>query len=168
METINIEEAGLKEIPTLQSIAEIAFRATYKEILTPGQMEYMMDWMYSEKSLLQQMTADNHTFQIGYDAEGKAVGYVSVQPEGESAYHLQKIYLLPEAQGKGYGRQLFDAAVNYIKSVHPAPCVMRLNVNRHNKALDFYRHMGMKQVDEGDFSIGHGYYMNDYIMALDI
>jgi ribosomal protein S18 acetylase RimI-like enzyme len=160
--------ATTEEIATIRSIADVAFRETYRKILSPEQMEYMMDWMYSEKSLLQQMTADNHTFQIGYDAEGKAVGYVSVQPEGESAYHLQKIYLLPEAQGKGYGRQLFDAAVNYIKSVHPAPCVMRLNVNRHNKALDFYRHMGMKQVDEGDFSIGHGYYMNDYIMALDI
>jgi ribosomal protein S18 acetylase RimI-like enzyme len=163
-----IKLATTDDIATIRSIADVAFRETYREILSPEQMEYMMDWMYSEESLRQQMTADNHTFQIGYDADDKAVGYVSVQPEGESTYHLQKIYLLPEAQGNGYGRQLFGAAVSYIKSIHPAPCTMRLNVNRQNKALDFYRHMGMRQVDEGDFSIGHGYYMNDYIMALDI
>lgn len=28
--------------------------------------------------------------------------------------------------------------------------------------------MGMKKVRQGDFPIGNGYYMNDYIMALRI
>ena len=45
---------------------------------------------------------------------------------------------------------------------------MRLNVNRQNKALTFYEKMGMTKVDEGDFPIGNGFYMNDYIMGLDI
>jgi hypothetical protein len=45
---------------------------------------------------------------------------------------------------------------------------MLLNVNRYNKALQFYLHMGMKRVSEGDFDIGHGYYMNDYIMGMEI
>ncbi len=45
---------------------------------------------------------------------------------------------------------------------------MELNVNRNNPALGFYEHMGMKKVREGDFPIGNGYYMNDYIMGLDI
>ena len=46
---------------------------------------------------------------------------------------------------------------------------MRLNVNRGNaKAIDFYLHMGMYKASEGDFDIGYGFQMNDYIMALDI
>jgi acetyltransferase, GNAT family len=28
--------------------------------------------------------------------------------------------------------------------------------------------MGMRKLREGDFPIGNGYYMNDYIMGLDI
>jgi hypothetical protein len=28
--------------------------------------------------------------------------------------------------------------------------------------------MGMYKISEGDFEIGNGYYMNDYIMALDV
>jgi hypothetical protein len=28
--------------------------------------------------------------------------------------------------------------------------------------------MGMTKVDEGDFPIGNGYYMNDYIMGMEI
>ena len=30
------------------------------------------------------------------------------------------------------------------------------------------RHMGMRKRREGDFPIGNGYYMNDYIMGLEI
>ena len=45
---------------------------------------------------------------------------------------------------------------------------MELNVNRNNKALQFYAHMGRRKLREGDFPIGNGYYMNDYIMGLEI
>ena len=59
-------------------------------------------------------------------------------------------------------------SIKAIKEIHPAPCKMHLNVNRNNKALRFYEYMGMEKVDEGDFAIGNGYYMNDYIMGLTI
>jgi GNAT superfamily N-acetyltransferase len=162
-----IRLATTEDIATIRAIAEVAFRDTYREILSPEQMDYMMEWMYSAESLRRQMEVEGHTFQLCL-TEGKPCGYVSVQPEGDDTFHLQKIYLLPEAQGKGLGRRLFSAAIDYIKSRHPAPCTMLLNVNRYNKALQFYLHMGMKRVSEGDFDIGHGYYMNDYIMGMEI
>ena len=87
---------------------------------------------------------------------------------GEALFHLQKIYVLPRSQGIGAGAFLFRHAVEYIRSVHPAPCLMELNVNRRNPALRFYERMGMRRLREGDFPIGDGYYMNDYIMGLEI
>ena len=45
---------------------------------------------------------------------------------------------------------------------------MDLNVNRNNKALHFYEHLGINKLREGDFHIGNGYYMNDYIMGLEL
>ena len=45
---------------------------------------------------------------------------------------------------------------------------MELNVNRHNSAVVFYEHLGMRRDRQGDFPIGHGYFMNDYIFAIDI
>ena len=83
-------------------------------------------------------------------------------------FHLEKIYVLPYFQKAHCGSFLFRQAIRYIKKAHPAPCRMELNVNRHNKALHFYEHMGMKKVREGDFPIGNGFYMNDYIMGMDI
>ena len=101
-------------------------------------------------------------------SDGEPCGYVSVERQGEDLFHLQKIYVLPRFQGLGAGEFLFRRAVEYIRSVHPGPCMMELNVNRRNRALHFYERMGMRRLREGDFPIGDGYYMNDYIMGLEI
>ena len=162
-----IRKATLDDISLINELAWIVFPHTYKELLTEGQIEYMMDWMYSETNLRKQMTEDGHIYFIAYKDEEPA-GYLSIQPEGEHTYHLQKIYVLPHFQGMKLGKLLFNHAIKAIKELHPEPCQMRLNVNRENKAVTFYQRMGMVKVDEGDFPIGNGYYMNDYIMGLDI
>lgn len=162
-----IRKATLEDIEMINRLAWIVFPHTYKEILSPEQMEYMMDWMYSPENLHKQMTEDGHIYFLAFEGNEPA-GYLSIQPEGEHTYHLQKIYVLPSFQGKKLGKLLFEHAIKAIKELHPEPCQMRLNVNRQNKALTFYEKMGMKKVDEGDFHIGNGYYMNDYIMGLDI
>ena len=162
-----IRKATLEDISLINELAWIVFPHTYNELLTPGQIEYMMDWMYSPANLQKQMTEDGHIYFIAYKDEEPA-GYLSIQPEGEHTYHLQKIYVLPHFQGMKLGKLLFKHAIKAIKELHPEPCQMRLNVNRENKAVTFYQRMGMVKVDEGDFPIGNGYYMNDYIMGLDI
>ena len=158
--------ATTEDIPLVQRLAEATFPVTYAEILTPQQSDYMMDWMYSTGSLRRQMLEDGHVFFIGQDARGEAVGYVSVQPESEELCHLQKLYVLPTFQGHGYGRALFQHALNYARSL--GALRVELNVNRHNRAYDFYCRMGMTPLRSGDFEIGHGYYMNDYIMGISL
>ena len=162
-----IRKASVDDIPVIRAMALVAFPDTYKEILSPEQIDYMMEWMYSEESLRRQMMEEGHIYYLAY-REGRAVAYLSIQPEGEHVFHLQKLYVLPDYQGMHLGKQLFNQAIKAIKELHPAPCQMRLNVNRNNKALAFYEKMGMTKVDEGDFPIGNGYYMNDYIMGLNI
>ena len=95
-------------------------------------------------------------------------GLSVIQPEGKDLFHLQKIYVIPYYQKSHLGKLLFQQAIKAIKEIHPGPCRMELNVNRDNPALGFYKHMGMRKVREGNFPIGNGYYMNDYIMGLDI
>lgn len=162
-----IRKATTEDIPLINKLAWEIFPLTYKNILTKEQTEYMMDWMYSPENLRKQMEEEGHIYYIAYE-ECEAAGYVSIQPEGKDLYHLQKIYVLPYFQKSRLGRKLFEQAVSAIKELHPDPCRMELNVNRNNPALGFYEHMGMKKVREGDFPIGNGYYMNDYIMGIDI
>jgi len=149
-------------------MAEVVFRETYKEILSPEQMEYMMEMMYSEESLLRQMTAEGNTFFI---SEG--CGYVSYHfqerlPNGVEVYHLEKIYVMPSEQGTGLGRELFGKVISEVRSLSSGPARIELNVNRNNRAVTFYQHLGMHIARQGDFPIGNGFYMNDYIMSLDV
>lgn len=162
-----LRKATTADCKLIRSLAEQVFPETYKDILTADQTDYMMEWMYSEDNIRKQMEEEGHVYLLVYK-DGEAAGYVSVQPEGEALFHLQKIYVLPRFQGMHCGSFLFREAIGYIKGIHPGPCTMELNVNRHNRALHFYEHMGMKKAREGDFPIGHGYYMNDYIMSIDL
>ena len=163
-----IRKATLEDITLINELAWIVFPHTYKELLSPGQIKFMMDWMYSPTNLHKQMTEDGHIYYLAFQGD-KPAGYLSIQPEAEHIFHLQKIYVLPSFQGMKLGKLLFQQAIDGIKELHPEPCQMRLNVNRYNtKAVEFYQRMGMKKIFEGDFDIGHGYLMTDYIMALDI
>lgn len=162
-----IRRAGAQDIPLIRSMAAEVFPATYRPLLTEEQVDYMMEWMYSSDSLARQMGFERHVYFIA-ERDGVPTGYISVQPEGEDLFHLQKLYVLPSGQGTGLGAQLFRHVVDYIHRIHPAPCRMELNVNRRNKALGFYERMGMRRLREGDFPIGNGYYMNDYILGIDL
>lgn len=161
---LGIRRADADDIELIRSLAQVAFPAAYAEILTPEQTAYMMEWMYSAKSIENQL-AQGHAYFIA-DFGGKPCGYVSVERQGEALFHLQKIYVLPEFQGKGLGKFMFETAKNYIKSVCPQGCVMELNVNRKNPAVGFYERMGMGKSRSGDFEIGGGFFMNDFIMSM--
>lgn len=163
---LTIRQAAETDCALIRRLAGEVFPATYRDILTPAQSDYMMEWMYSVASLREQFRR-GHVWFIA-SSDGEPCGYVSVERQGEVLFHLQKIYVLPRFQGIGAGEFLFNQAVAYIRSVHPGPCRMELNVNRHNRALHFYERMGMRKLREGDFPIGDGYYMNDFIMGLEI
>ena len=163
---LTIRDASERDIDLIRRLAGEAFPATYRELLTPGQLDYMMEWMYSEASLRRQLAEGHHYFIA--ETDGEPCGYVSVERQGERLFHLQKIYVLPRFQGCGAGAFLFRTAVAHVRALQPEACRMELNVNRGNRALHFYEHMGMRRLREGDFPIGNGFYMNDYIMGLDL
>jgi len=172
MTTLTLRRATPADIPLIHSLADIVFRHTYREILTPAQTDYMMEWMYGEESLHRQLEQDGHVYYIG-SLDGEPVGYVSVQPQeadadGTPVWHLQKIYVLPGQQQSGIGRQLFLCALDHVRQESGSPTRVELNVNRANPAVTFYEHMGMRKLRQGDFPIGNGYYMNDYIMGIDL
>ena len=162
-----LRKADVADCTLINKLAREVFPATYHDIISVDQIEFMMDWMYSPENIRKQMEEEGHIYFIAYE-ECEASGYMSIQQQGEDLFHLQKIYVLPYFQKAHCGSFLFREAIKYIKSIHPTPCLLELNVNRNNKALDFYQHMGMKKLREGDFEIGNGFYMNDYIMGMEI
>ncbi len=159
-------KATIEDCTLINQLAGQVFPATYQEILSPEQVNYMFTMMYAPEKIEKQMYK-GHVYFIGYKDEVPC-GYISIEQESDHLFHLQKIYVLPSFQGCKAGKFLLTEAMKYIKKMHFKPCTMELNVNRYNKALHFYEHMGLKKVGQGDFPIGNGYYMNDYIMRIEL
>ena len=167
-----IRKATYEDVPTIRAMADVVFRRTYRDILSPEQMEYMMEWMYAPESLRRQMD-EGHRFFIA-EAEGIAQGYASFRFDGTDGagvpvFHLEKLYVMPASQGRGVGRMLLGAVVSDVReAVGGGRARIELNVNRDNPAVGFYRKLGLRVLRQGDFPIGKGFYMNDFIMGLDL
>ncbi|MFD2514438.1 GNAT family N-acetyltransferase [Pontibacter locisalis] len=158
---INIRKATTPDIPVIKILAEETWEPTYSSILSKEQIDYMFDVIYKEEALQKQMQA-GQTFLLLYEQD-KPVGFASfsVKDQDEHIFKLNKIYLLPACQGKGYGKLLLGAVEEEVKA--QGAHMLDLNVNRYNKAKDFYKRCGYYVYQQEDIPIGP-YWMNDYIM----
>ncbi len=159
-----IRALALEELKEVQRLAHLIWPVAYKEILSKEQLAYMLDWMYSEQSLLQQVN-EGHLY-FGIFEEIKQVGFMDIQfncgPIGEAK--LNKLYVLPDYHGKKLGYKLLQKGIELAKE--NGQITLILQVNRHNKAFEFYKKIGFSIREEKDFDIGNGYFMNDYVMEL--
>ncbi|MFZ6012985.1 MAG: GNAT family N-acetyltransferase [Bacteroidota bacterium] len=162
---ITIKNATLADIPDIQRIAEKTWWPVYSLIITPEQIQYMLDAIYSTEALHKVMESGSQTFIMLSDEFG---------PQGFAAYgqrienpnicKLHKIYIIPDNHGKGYGKMMIEdiktrIGVQGIRTLD-------LNVNRYNPAKSFYEKIGFKVIGEEDVPIGP-YWMNDYVMRLE-
>ena len=165
-ETLSIRPGELEDINTIGFLAQQIWPGTYGAILPDEQLQYMLNLFYSPASLRRQMIEDRHQFLI-VEHEDEAIGFASWSATAEpGVYKLQKLYVLPGQQGKGLGRALLQ----YIfEAIQPeGASLLRLNVNRYNKARQFYEKMGFAVVKEEDVAIGNNYFMNDYVMEVTV
>lgn len=164
---IEILDATEFHLPIIRSIAYRTWPETFESILTPDQIMYMLEQMYSIESLKDQTQNKGHQFivvKIGPDY----YGFSSIEPNysAQSQTKIHKIYVLPEAQGKGIGKALFAEITK--RALQAGNQKLLLNVNRNNKATHFYQGMGFSIVDTEDIDIGNGYFMNDFVMEKSI
>ena len=158
---ITIRTATEADIPLIGQLAKAAFYPTYLPFISLEQVDYMYRMMYSEASLQRQMSERGDVFLIAYDKE-TPVGYAAYQLGENGITKLHKIYVLPDVQVKGVGKLLLQTAEQNALSIGQQSLL--LNVNRYNKAVGFYTHMGYSICAEDDIDIGNGYFMNDYEM----
>ena len=162
---ITITEATEHGLPIIRDIAYQTWPSTFGEILSPSQISYMLDMMYSLDALKTQIKDKSHVFLLAQDTENKEyLGYISYEFDygGQSRTKIHKIYLLPVSQGKGVGRLLIDKVAEL--GIDHKNANLTLNVNRYNKAIQFYERMGFTIVGNETIDIGDGFLMEDFIM----
>ncbi len=157
-----LKEIGPQEFDKIQSLAHLIWPETFAEILSAEQMAYMLEMMYKPASLAKQQS--NGCIFLLALANGVEVGFASYElnykKTGKTKIH--KLYLLPETQGKGFGRKMIEKIAEIAITNQNTSLI--LNVNRYNKAYEFYLKTGFIKTGEEDIDIGNGFLMEDFIL----
>jgi GNAT superfamily N-acetyltransferase len=161
-----IRKATIADVESIRTIAHQTWRPAYSEILSAEQLEFMLAEIYSADKIAAQIENDSQTYLLLIEDQ-KPVAFAAYSPRAENPeiYKLHKLYCLPETQGKGYGKVLINEVA--AKTLEAGKHTLDLNVNRYNKAKNFYEKMGFAVVYEEDVPIGD-YWMNDYVMRKEL
>lgn len=159
---LKIREAAVQDIVTIRQIAEQTWPDTYGGIISEEQIRYMLEMMYSDLSLQQQLQ-NGHRFYLA-ESGNKAIGFASVSDEGGGIFKLNKLYVLPTTQKTGAGKALLQSAIRYAKDKGAVQLI--LQVNKQNGARQFYEKQGLKVLEEKVLELEHGFVMDDYIMGI--
>ena len=153
-----------EQIKKVYELAGIIWREHYISIISVEQIEYMIQSFQSFEAISAHIK-DGYDYCLFADAKAE-VGYISYKIIDDALF-LSKIYVLAEHRGKGYAK----AAVEFLKKIAVAEkCVkIRLTVNQNNhSSIKAYEKMGFVNARVQIADIGNGFFMEDFVMELNI
>ncbi len=160
----SIHKVGPEAIPLIQQLTLEVWPQTYAAILSEEQIIYMLNLMYSDEALKQQMQEGCQFITASYDH--KPVGFAAYgKTSNPKEYKLHKLYVITSIQKTGAGKKLLEYIINEVKQQGGDHLILQVNRQNEN-AIGFYNYMGFTKEREADFDIGNGFYMNDYVMGI--
>jgi diamine N-acetyltransferase len=156
-----IRQAEYSDITAINHLAHETWWPTYTDVIPDEQIRFMLEDMYSEQALKQQIES-GITFLLAESAD-KPIGFAafSLTEPAEHVFKLQKLYVLPAAQGMGIGKKLLAEVTNHAKKNQGK--ILELNVNRKNPAFEFYKRLGFEIYQTVDIPYNQ-FVLNDYVM----
>ena len=147
---IEVRKMTLEDISQVQQVSKISWHHTYEGIIPRTIQDDFLAMAYGDKNMLRRV---EHSHAFVFLDNGKIVGFANfskVKANGVS--ELAAIYLLPEAQGKGFGTKLLEQGLAL-----PNVQAIELSVEKDNASgMNFYIAKGFEQIDayKEDFA-GH-------------
>jgi len=156
-----VEFIEVKNITELANLASEIWHEYWVEILTPEQIDYMVENFQSEKAISNQIKNENYIyFFINVDNEN--AGYIGLSKKQDHLF-LSKLYIKKEFRHKGLGTKAFDFIKNFAKENNYTNII--LTVNKYNtNTINAYKKWQFKEIDSVVTDIRNGFVMDDYIM----
>lgn len=155
-----------EQIAVLAKIADEVWHEWFPRILSPEQIDYMVEKFQSVPAITEQIRSGGYRYYYIH-RNGVHMGYTGIHPEEDGRLFLSKIYLKEEYRGKGYASQVFERLKGFCREngLH----AIWLTVNKYNdNSIAVYEKLGFKRIGDGVTDIGNGYVMDDYFYQLDI
>ena len=160
---IEIIEAQLSGFETIQNLAYEIWPSYYANIISLDQIEYMLRLLYSEEALIEQTQKGQRFFSVV--SKEQAVGFIGLTLHGDRRLKIDKLYLIEDCRGKGFGKKLITFIENEAKKLNVKS--LFLNVNRFNESLLFYKKAGFEIIETKDIPFGP-FWLNDFILSKSI
>lgn len=152
-----------EQIASLAFIADTVWHEWFQSILSPEQIDYMVDKFQSFKAIKQQTGREGYEYYF-LNVNGTNVGYIGIHIEPDTGkLFLSKIYILKAFRGKRYASEAFEFLEGMCQGLNLKS--IYLTVNRHNEnSINVYNKKGFQNIREQVTDIGKGFVMDDYVM----
>ncbi len=165
MNEIDIGALRPDEAEAVVVLAGRVWRAHYPGIITPAQIEYMLEQRY-RPVLVRQFLARGDIW-LAARAEGGLVGFAHGHPLVEGDYKLDKLYVDLDWQRHGIGGALLRELAARATRLDCARLVLRVN-RQNQQAIAAYLKHGFTVATIHLEDIGNGFIMDDYVMTKDL
>lgn len=164
MSAVDVLSATQGDIPLVQRLARVIWHRHYPGIISVEQIDYMLANGYSDDALRSFIGRPDRGLAIAW-ARDEAVGFAAwYRTDTAFVAKLDKLYVLPEWQHRGVGRRLIGHVEREARQGGARELV--LNVNKRNvSSIAAYRRCGFATREAVVVDIGHGFVMDDYVMA---
>lgn len=165
MNEIEISPLRPDEAETVVGLAGRVWRAHYPGIISPQQIEYMLEQRY-RPVLVRQFLARGDVW-LAARAEGVLVGFAHGHPLTEGDYKLDKLYVDLDWQRQGIAGALIRELAARARQHGYGRLALRVN-RQNQQAIDAYLKHGFTVVTIHLEDIGDGFIMDDYVMTKEL
>jgi len=166
--SLNLAPLAPDRVPELIALARVVWQDTYSVLIPQAQIDHMLGERYQPQDLAAQAGAPGPGWTVCWMTarlEGAMVGFACLETtDTPGEFKLDKLYVHPQAQGRGVGRALVDWAAATAREAGGQTLVLAVNKG-NTRALAAYRAYGFRQRAAVCRDIGHGFVMDDFIMA---
>jgi ribosomal protein S18 acetylase RimI-like enzyme len=159
-----IEPVAAEDVERLAGLAREIWYAHYSAIISAAQIEYMLGQRYHSDVVLAELRSDGMWWDKLIVAGGMA-GFASYFLSGvPGEMKLDKLYVHPRLQRRGYGGMMMARAWEVACSSGCSRLVLAVNKNNRSAIAAYLKH-GFRIANAVMKDIGGGFVMDDYIMV---
>jgi ribosomal protein S18 acetylase RimI-like enzyme len=148
------------DLAAVRDVLVATWHATYDTILGTEQVDAIIAAWHSMEALERQRLAPGSSFLVA-EVSGRVVATAFARPGADDHIVLSQLYVIPDAQGRGIGRQLLETCL----AAFPHATAVQLEVEPRNaRAINFYERVGFRVVDTGDGCCGYGLSIHHLVM----
>jgi GNAT superfamily N-acetyltransferase len=140
-----VRTAGEADVEKIRTVLAETFHDTYDPFYGTEKVSRMVGSWNSAAAIRSRILKKDSEFLVADD--GKTIGgmgYAAPYPKMDKTVMLHQLYVRPQAQGEGVGRDIFAE----LETCFPGAEIMRVEVALLNvRAMTFYQRLGFVEVD---------------------